>query len=306
MKHVFIINPAAGEGLSETDYLPRLLQYLKDTDVDYEIHRTLNKQEVGLWTRQRAETGESCRFYAVGGDGTVSDIFNGIAGHKNAELAVIPCGSGNDFVRNFTNKKNFSDITKQINGKVVSIDAIKYNDSYCVNQLNIGTDCDVCARANELRDAGKAKGSMSYILAALQILPKHPQYRMAYELDGIRHEEDLMLVAIANGGFCGGGFNSGPKASLNDGLMDVGIVSPVRGPKLFPLLMKYREGKHLEAKEAKGLVKYVQLKEFELEPLEPCIASVDGEVYPFEKTHFKVVRNAINFVIPKGSEMINK
>lgn len=306
MKHIFIINPAAGEGLAESTYLPHLIQYLKDTDIDYEIHRTLNKQEVGLWTEQRAAAGEPCRFYAVGGDGTICDVFNGIVNHENTELAVIPCGSGNDFVRNFTNRKNFADIAKQINGRVVSLDAIKYNDKYCVNQLNIGTDCDVCARANELRDAGKAKGSMSYIMAALLVLPKHPQYKMAYELDGVRYEEELMLVAIANGGFCGGGFNSCPRASLNDGLMDIGIVSPVRGPKLFPLLMKYRGGKHLDAEEAKDLVKYLQLKEFVLEPIEDCIASVDGEVYQFEKTHFSVVRNAINFVIPEGSEMINK
>lgn len=304
MKHIFIVNPAAGVGHSEKIHLPKILQYLKESGVDYEIHRTLNKQEVGTWIRQRVEVGDPVRFYAIGGDGTLCDVINACACRNNAEVAVIPCGSGNDFVKNFTNKKNFLDLKKQVAGKAVSIDAIRYNDNFCINMLNIGADCDVVIKSDELQKEGKAQGATSYIMAALDVLPKKPKYKLAYKLDGTEYEEELMLVAIANGKYCGGGFKSCPKANLTDGLMDIGIVKPCVGLKLIQMLGKYRQGTHLQDKEADKYVKYLQLSEFDLRPVDECVVSVDGEVYNFEPTHFEIVKNAVNFVVPEGSEII--
>ena len=304
MKHIFIVNPAAGIGAAKKVRLPQLIQFLKETGVDYEIHRTLNKQEVGTWTRERAAVGDAVRFYAIGGDGTICDVVNGVIGYKNAEVAVMPCGTGNDFVKNFTNVKNFLDLKKQVAGKAVPIDVIKYNDDYCINMLNIGADCDVVVRADELKQAGKASGALAYAIGALQILPKGPKYRLAYKINGEEFEEDLMLVAVANGQFCGGGFKSCPTASLRDGLMDIGIVRPCTGTKLISMLAKYRTGTHLKDKEADKYVKYLQLEEFDLKPISPCVVSVDGEVYDFKPMHFSVVKEGINIVIPDGSQFI--
>lgn len=303
MKHIFIVNPAAGTGNSEKVFLPQIISVLKAKGVDYEIHRSLNKAEIGTYTRQRAKLGDAVRFYAVGGDGTICDVLNGIVDYPNAELAAIPCGSGNDFVRNFTNKKNFLDIEKQINGTVVPLDAIKYNDYYAMNMLNIGADCDVVVRASEIKDS--FKGALGYAVGALQILPKGPRYRMSYVLpDGTKKEEDLLLAAVANGHYCGGGFKSCPKASLTDGLLDIGLVRPVMGAKLMKLLLKYRSGTHLNDRDAAELITYFQVSEFDIEPCCDCVVSVDGEVFPFEKTHFECIPGAVNFVIPKDSELI--
>lgn len=304
MKHIFIVNPAAGVGESEKLYLPNIIQFLKDTGVEYEIHRTLNKQEVGTWIKQRVQLGDPVRFYAIGGDGTICDVVNGVVGHPNAEVAVIPCGSGNDFVKNFTNIDNFLSLDRQIEGKAVPIDLLKYNDSYSINMLNIGADCDVVVASDEIRRSRKIGGAASYALGALKILPKHPTYKMVYTLDGKEYEEDIMLIAIGNGKFCGGGFKSCPTGNLHDGLMDIGIVKPVVGPLLFPLLWKYHQGTHLTDKRAEKYITYFQAEKFDLRPIDPCVVSVDGEVFQFEPTHFEVVRNAINFVIPQGSEMI--
>ena len=304
MKHIFIVNPAAGVGASEKQYLPNIIQFLKDTGVDYEIHRTLNKQEVGTWIKQRVQQGDPVRFYAIGGDGTICDVVNGIVGHPNAEFAVIPCGSGNDFVKNFTNLENFLSLEKQIAGKAVPIDLLKYNDSYSVNMLNIGADCDIVVASEEMRRSRKIGGAASYAISALQILPKHPTYRMVYTIDGVEYEDDIMLIAIGNGKFCGGGFKSCPTGNLHDGKMDIGIVRPVVGPQLFPLLWKYHQGTHIYDKKAAPYLKYLQVEKFDLRALDPCVVSVDGEVFPFEPTHFEVVRNAVKFVIPEGSEMI--
>ena len=302
MKHIFILNPVAGNGYAEKNLLPRIIAFLKTTDLDYEIHRSLNKEEIGTYVKQRASVGDEVRFYAIGGDGTLCDVVNGAIGFKNAEVAVIPCGTGNDFVRNFTGRENFLDIGRQLSGKVVPIDVIKCGDSYSINMLNIGADCEVVVRAGQIKSKS---GSWSYIRGALEILPKGPRYRMVYtDESGEEHEEDILLCAIANGHFCGGGFKSSPKASLTDGNLDILIAKPVKGLKLMKLLAKYRAGTHLDDPDGADIITHIKTKTFKLRAIDKVNVSVDGEVSPFTEAEMTVVPGAINFVIPEGSEMI--
>ncbi len=218
MKHIFIINPAAGVGNSEKSILPEIIRFAKEQGGDFEIHRSLNKHEIGSFVKSRASAGDPVRFYAVGGDGTISDVLNGMAEYGNAELAVIPCGSGNDFVRNFKNKSNFLDLEKQLTGTIEYVDIIKFNDSYCMNMINIGLDCDINQYAGALRVMGKFKGSASYLAAALKLLPTKRTYDIEYtDESGNVCRENLMITAIGNGMYCGGGFKSCCKASLTDG-----------------------------------------------------------------------------------------
>ena len=300
MKHIFILNPAAGSGYAEKVLQPQIITYLKTTDLDYEIHRSLNKEEIGSYVRQRASEGEPVRFYAMGGDGTLCDVVNGAIGMENAAVGVFPCGTGNDFVRNFTEKQNFLDAARQVNGRTVKIDAIKCGDTYSINMLNIGADCEVVARSSNYRG-----GSLSYLRAALEILPKGPRYRMAYSAEGEGEtEEDLLLIAIANGHFCGGGFKSSPKASLNDGNLDVLLARPVKGFKLIRLLAKYRMGTHLDDESARDIITHIKTRSFKLRAIDKVNVSVDGEVNSFTEAEISVVPGAINFILPDGSEML--
>lgn len=304
MKHIFIINPAAGGGQAEQKYLPEILKVVKQTGVQYEIHRSLSAADITSWVRQRAQTGESVRFYACGGDGTVNDVMSGLVGYENAELAIIPCGTGNDFVKNWTNYKLNLNLNELMNGKVLPVDVIHYNNSYSINMLNIGADCDVVVEAGKLK---KLHGAASYLVGALKVLPKGPVYKMRYSIDGGEEVEgDYLLMCIANGQYCGGGFNSCPKASLQDGLMDLCLVSPVGGVGIVPLMMKYRAGKHLEDPKTIPLIKYVQCKNFKLTAMKPVNVSKDGEVEKFESAEFTVIHNGVNIVIPQSSELIYK
>ena len=302
MKHIFILNPVAGNGYAEKNLLPQIITYLKTTDLDYEIHRSLNKEEIGTYVRQRASAGDEVRFYAIGGDGTLCDVVNGAIGFDNAEVAVIPCGTGNDFVRNFTGRENFLDIQKQLAGRAEAIDVIKLNDAYSINMLNIGADCEVVARAAQIKSKS---GSWSYIRGALEILPKGPRYRMAYSFSGAEEkEEDLLLIAIANGHFCGGGFKSSPKASLTDGNLDILFARPVKGLKLIKLLAKYHAGTHLDDPSAADIITHIKTKSFRLRAIDKVSISVDGEVSPFTEAEITVAPKAIKFVIPEGSEKL--
>ena len=113
-----------------------------------------------------------------------------------------------------------------------------------------------------------------------------------------------MLTAVANGKWCGGGFKSCPKASLQDGLMDIGVVRPVKGMRFLRLFLKYRAGTHLQDKEADKYVKYMQLSKFTIKPKNEFNVSIDGEVFKFPESNFEVIPGAISFVVPEGSEII--
>ena len=302
MKHIFVVNPVSGNGKGAEKILAPLLDYLKKSDLEYEVHRSLNKEEIGSYVKQRAQDGQPVRFYAVGGDGTLCDVMNGAIGFENAEVGTIPCGTGNDFVRNFTNKENFLDFEKLIAGTAMSIDVLRYGKSYAINMLNVGADCDVVAKAAKYK---KGSGASSYSRAALDILPKGPKYRMIYtDENGEEHEEDLLLCAIANGHYCGGGFKSCPRAKLDDGLLDVVISRPVTGLKMMKLLYKYRQGTHMDNDGGGGVLQYMQMKEFKLSSMEPVNISVDGEVESFVRAEVSIVPKAIKFVVPQGSEPI--
>ena len=305
MKHIFIINPVAGKGDSARFVLPRVIKYVKTHGDNFEIHRSLNKQEIGSYVKTRASVGDPIRFYAVGGDGTVCDVVNGMAEFGNAELAVIPCGSGNDFARNFSHKEKFFDLDAQTNGKIEYIDVIKYNDSYSMNMLNVGADSEVVSASILLRKQGMS-GSASYARAALSIIPKGPEYEFEYVTGpgSEKKAEKFMLVAMGNGKYCGGGFKSCPNAKINDGLLDVACIRAVQGWKLAPLLLKYHQGTYINDEAAKPYYEYVQTPEFWLRPISEATISVDGEVEQCPELHVKVLPHAIKFVVPKGSKLL--
>lgn len=305
MKHIFIMNPVAGSGTAEESLLPQIIDFAKTEELDYEIHRTLNKEEVGSYCRQRAEKGAPMRFYACGGDGTIRDVVNGIAGFENAELAVYPCGTGNDFVRNFTEHKNFLDIGKLVRGTPVSIDLIKTDKGYVANMANVGIDSEVVAEVAEMKK-GIFKGSFAYLAGLVKVLSNMRSYRMVYEKDGEKKEEEFLLACVGNGSYCGGGFMSCPEALLDDGEMDICLVRPVKGLALMRLLAKYRMGTHLMDKDADRYIIYFRAKHFSLESLDPVRVSFDGELSKFTATEFEISPKALRFVVPEGSELVRK
>ena len=215
--------------------------------------------------------------------------------------------SGNDFVRNFTHKENFMNIQNLVDGEIEYLDVVKYNDSFCMNMLNVGTDCDINICSTELRAQGKYKGAMSYAVAALKILPKSQTYDLEYtDAEGVAHRENVLLACVGNGKFCGGGFKPCPSAKLTDGLMDLVIVRPLKGLKLMNMLLKYRQGTHIKGKDTQQYIEYIQASELKITPYQDVFMCVDGETEKFVETSFKVIPKAIKFVIPKGSKLIDR
>lgn len=302
----FILNPKSGRSPKQV----KLEQAIKDAcmkrQLSYHIYYTTAVGDATEYVRSMIRISqEPQRFICVGGDGTINEIANSAPSNPNVEFGVIPSGSGNDFVRNFTCNKLFSDINAQIDGETKSFDLIKCNDFYCVNMVNIGFDCSVVKEAAKIKKYVKwLSPSLSYIFGVVAVLFKKfgTKMKLIYD-DGEVVEKEFTLTAIGNGKFCGGGFMSQPKALLNDGLMDICAIDKVTRLTFISLVSSYKKGTYLENKKALRYIKHKQVSHFKMEFDAPIAICIDGEIKGAKTVDFSVVPNAFNFVIPKGSEL---
>ncbi|PKM85377.1 MAG: hypothetical protein CVU86_02860 [Firmicutes bacterium HGW-Firmicutes-11] len=307
MKHIFILNPAAGKGMAERVVLPKILKAVKETDVSYEIHRTMNVGDAEHFSRNRciAHPEEDLRFYAVGGDGTLNEVVNGIVGFDHAELAFLPAGSGNDFARVFANPQYFTDIVRQIKGSAKPIDLLRYNERYCVNMINIGLDCEVVDEVVSLKKMTPLSGSMAYLAGIAVVFMGNRGFELSLTMeDGSTLSDEFTLVAIANGAYCGGGFKGATNAVIDDGLLDINIVKKLSRHAFLALLPHYKKGTHLQQKIAQKFISYHQCHSISIRPtgIEPIKICVDGEIEFAKEITVTIVSKAIRFSVPEGCE----
>lgn len=305
MKHIFIVNPAAGNGKT----LPALLQKItfssQKLNIDYEIYHTTTVKDATKFVRKKLEENpeETFRFYACGGDGTMNEVANAVACKPNAELAIIPNGTGNDFIRSFTHSENFSDIEKVISGRAVPMDIIKYGENYSLNILNIGLDCDVVKRVDEIKRASWVPHGMAYSIAIAHVLTKvyGTKFTLTTE-NGEVFDGDHILAVFANARYYGGGYKPAPEAMLNDGLMDVCFFDKIPRTTMLKVLPTYKSGKYVETLDKTPYIHYFKCKKITFESPEFISVCADGELSPAKKFDIEVVPFGIKVVIPSGSK----
>ena len=304
MIYHFILNPKSGRSPRQK----RLEQEIKAACIkrklSYHIYYTTCVGDATEYVKSMVRISqERQRFICVGGDGTVNEIANSAPCNPNVEFGVIPSGSGNDFVRNFTNVKNFSSVEAQLDGETRSFDLIKCNDYYCVNMVNIGFDCAVVKESIRFKKIKFISPGFSYILGVVSVLFKKFGTKMKIIFDdGEIIEKDFTLTAIGNGRYCGGGFDASPRALLDDGLLDICAIDKVSRMTFIKLVKSYRDGTYLENKAAQKVIRYRQVPHFRMEFDAPLPICIDGEIKGAKNIDFSVTKNAWNFVIPKGSQ----
>ena len=310
MKTVFIINPKAGQGENVEKISKKISEAVNSIKADAEIYVTKAVGDASVFVKSFCEKHGAARFIAFGGDGTLNEVLNGAIECGDAEIGVIPCGTGNDFCRNFCNDTSFSDIISQIISKSVKCDAIKYtttiedkrNSGYCVNMFNIGFDCNVADMTQEIKKKPLISGSLAYFISILVTLVKKKGANLRIELDGEEvHNGPLLLTSVANGSFCGGGIKSNPLACVQDGLINVNIVRDVPRRAFATLLPLYMKGTFLGKKGIEKIISSVKCKKMTITPNKAGVIRIciDGEIADAGKTEFEIVHNAFNFVVPQ-------
>ena len=317
-KHIFIVNPAAGKGPEAAQISEVIRDACEACGVDYEIHKTVCRGDATAFTKAKVEskpTGDEYRFYACGGDGTLSDVVTGLVGEPGkpkpgVSVGCVPIGTGNDFTRNFSQSEFFLDITKQLLGDPVAIDCFSVEgdtpESHrCgVNMVNIGFDCDVVVKAGELKKRKFLPKSLAYVIGVVIMLKNNlGKVITVINSDGSTFTREFQLVAVANGGYCGGGFHSAPESKLDDGLLDLSLIKKVSRINFLRLVGHYKNGTHLKTRLGKKVVGYSQTTSVELRFPDETNVCIDGEILKLHEARFRVIPRSILFLLPVGTAM---
>lgn len=309
MKKHFVINPAAGRG----KYMYSVIEKVRtrsENPLDFSVYVTGQIGDAEKYCREISEFPGEHLFIVCGGDGTICEALNGIDGKDNCALAVMPAGTGNDFIRNFygTNeeKELFSDVDAQFEGEeilcdymVVTIDGER--TKLAINMLNSGLDSEVGVRVNELRGKKMVPQKLAYYYGLIEQFIKKPHVNARVTVDGDEiFDGEKILIAIGNGAYCGGGFKAATKASLSDGLLDVCIIDNVTRLQFLQLVGSYKKGTHLEHKAAKGLITYLQCRDIKVEYAAPQKVVFDGEVEVCNSISVRVSDKPVRVFLPKG------
>ncbi len=302
MKYCFIINPHAGKQGNADVLYEQIKTTCTEMGADFDLLLSEDMEVAEAFVQRNIGDGtEEVAFIACGGDGTLCKTVSYLmslpdTARRNACIGVMPIGTGNDFVSNFKHKKKFLDVRAQLEGSTYDIDLLKCNDLYSVNMVNIGFDCHVVCKKEEIGRKKLLPRKFAYIFALILTLAKKPC--VVFRRDG-GEKKQLLLTTFANGAFCGGGFNSNPCASLTDGNIDCIAIKNIGRIKFLSLVGKYKNGEHLAEKFSK-IVKHYKCRETTLTFDEETPVSVDGEIIRTEELHLSVSRRAFKIILPLG------
>lgn len=305
MKHVFILNPAAGDGGKYRPYLEKIAAACGGAGVDYLIHSSTAAGEATLFTRDfiTSHPGEPLRFYAVGGDGTLCEVVTGVADAPLCEVGLVPIGTGNDFVRNFTHSEYFLDIGRQLGGEALRLDAVRFCDRLCINMFNVGFDCAVVGKVAEIKRHPLMPSGLAYNAGVVITLVRKPTVHVRIVLgDGEVFDRELLLFTAANGCWYGGGYRAAPRADLRDGLLDVALVKDVSRAKFVSMVGSYKKGLHLDRADIDELFILRRTDALTVEFSEPVPVCADGEIELRQRVELKVLPRVVSFSLPAGSE----
>ena len=304
MRHIFLINPAAGGGKKHDELAEKIRSVCQERGVDYTIHVTRyagDATETVAALCAEATALSPIRFYACGGDGTLCEVLAGMADCPHAELGLIPCGTGNDFVRNMAPKELFFDIGAQLDGEAVSIDLLYANERPCINMINIGFDCEVVCKKDEYNQKPHFPHKLAYIIGVAATFFKMPGIRARISIDGGPMEElSLQLTTMANGKFCGGGFHSNPRAALCDGQIDVLQILPVSRLTFLRLIGSYKAGTHLDGDKNAAILNAFKCRSLHMIFDHDQNICIDGDVTQTRELHVELTPNAVRFALPRG------
>ena len=296
MRHIFIINPAAGKK-DNRQRVYAMADALRDRhDLDVECMLTQSRGHAVALTRSIAETGEPVRFYACGGDGTAHEVANGIAGFDNAAMTVIPIGTGNDFLKNFGPEMlpKFSDAENLWNGEVQQLDLIDCNGRQCLTIACSGIDARVAESVHDFSSTISGKGA--YLASvAVNFVARGIGQHWTLTLDDTVIEDDFALVAMCNGRYYGGGFTPMREARMNDGLLHTLVVKSISKLKFVQLFNKYGTGNYKDL--PPEIIRAYDAKVVRIQG-DDVVTCLDGECSHSQDVTLKLSDKKLNFFGP--------
>jgi YegS/Rv2252/BmrU family lipid kinase len=266
MKQIyFIINPKAGNGHCFMIW-ERVEHQLKANHVKYLAFFTEYPGHAKILASQIAQKNfEQKIVIAVGGDGTMHEVMNGVVNDNKITLGFIPGGSGNDFSRGFQIPVDpveaLAVLHRLAKQKGLSIDIGKItlaesNEHFFINNMGAGFDAIISYEVNHSRMKAilnkLSMGRMVYVYFLLKKLFTYKTSTIDLSIDGKKHIfEQTWFVTASNQPYYGGGMKIAPAAEPDDGLFDITVVHQLSRWKLLLVFISVFWGKHIHFKEVK-------------------------------------------------------
>ena len=294
MRYLFILNPAAGKQDCTVQLIPQLQQAAVRAGIPVDAVATCKTEYAGhakalarAAAEEAAKAGEQLHIWTAGGDGTLVEALTGVQGFANAAVGCLPYGSGNDFLRTYGTRAEFTDLDAQLAGGEVTIDLLETSLGLSATICAAGLDAQVAYGIPKFRRIPLCGGEVSYLLSIVEQLCGHIGRRVTFTIDDEELTVDCLMCAICNGRAYGGGFLAAPEADPADGWLDVMIVRRVGRLTIAKLLGMYKSGRHFVngqlTEEAKPYFLYRRARRVALRPADdrgPIVATADGECAP--------------------------
>lgn len=268
-----IINPAAGRGAARRAE-NTVVRAFRSQGWAVEIVRT-ERPGHGVDLAADAVCRGARHVVAVGGDGTVHEVANGLLNaDSDAALGVIPIGSGNDFAKlvGVYRHDPVRAVARLVTARSRRFDAGRVQDEWFVNSVGFGFGPAVVQRRNRMQHLS---GFLSYLVPVLQTFFKFEPMLFDVAAPGFRERGFMMMVEVCNGTTAGGSYRFAPDADPADGKMDVCLIRQVSLPRFLLAIPRVIRGTHVTMREV-AIIKTAKVTVRSPNP--PMIVHVDGEL----------------------------
>ena len=290
---VVLLNGVAGRGLALQKH-----EIVRDAAAaaGIEVAGAASPEEMEEVAREAAASGIT-RVIAVGGDGTVHRVLNGICG-SGAALGIIPCGSGNDLAVNLGIPRDVRAAAQlAFTGAARNIDLCRIECARGTRHFACIASFGLDSRANHIanRHTGPFRGTALYIWSLLRALAEFTPVEVRVTHDAGEYRGEILLLVAANAASYGGGMRIAPAAHLADGRLDLVAVRRMTRLKLLWCFPEVFSGKHVSREE----VTCLRSKEVGIDAARPLEIFADGEYIGATPARVKVLPSALRVIAPE-------
>lgn len=310
--YFFIVNPRAGSGKTMYEWLPAERK-LKRLGIPCDIALTDHKRHATALAQQAAAEGYR-RIIAVGGDGSLHEVFNGICrwcaatGVPTEEflLGVVPIGSGNDWIRSLSVPNDTIEVVDLIRRNsfgrmdVMRVKSSGGKTAYMANIGGVGFDSHVCKRVNTQKESGR-RGKLIYLNSLRYTIFNLKSINISVVADGeVVYTGLCYSVAFGNGRYSGSGMRQVPLAVLDDGLLDYTIIPKTPLLKVVKELPRLFNGTlHQSVYVISGKCRSLQIVPMDEQSND--IFELDGEIEGLLPMSIEVTGHMINVIKGEGA-----
>ena len=301
-----IANPNSGSGATEEEW-GYINNILSQKGISFRSEFTQRPFQAAEITQKALAKGYR-HIIIAGGDGTYNEVINGIFQQKEVStkavtLAILPMGTGNDWVRTMKIPNDWEEAISLIeNGKpsLQDVGCVNYfenevpRERYFINVTGLGFDAFIAK--NYL--STKKLGAISYFTALLKGLVKYQNIEVAFQVEGKERKEKIFTLAVALGQFFGAGMKIAPQAQTNDGLFDITLIKDIGKMGVVGQLANIYNGTFVKHPK----VETFQCQQIRITSNEPAHLQMDGELIGHTPADFRIIPQSVHVLVPSSSK----